>query len=86
MKECKEKCNRDCNSTGFASGYLECDISTTPTCNCIKGFIPKNAMALALVDVFNGCLRGSPLSCGDTDGFWLLRNVIVVRDKYNHRG
>ncbi|KAG7630917.1 PAN/Apple domain [Arabidopsis suecica] len=48
-----------------------CDTKTSPTCNCIKGFVPKNVTAWALGDTFEGCVRKSRLNC-HRDGFFLL--------------
>ncbi|CAA7014239.1 unnamed protein product [Microthlaspi erraticum] len=43
-----------------------CDTKTSPTCNCIGGFVPKNPMAWASGDTSSGCVRKSPLSCGSS--------------------
>ncbi|XP_076942087.1 receptor-like serine/threonine-protein kinase SD1-8 [Bidens hawaiensis] len=51
-----------------------CDASTSPVCNCMKGFRPKNKQAWDLRDGSDGCVRGSELDCG-SDGFLLLKNM-----------
>ncbi|KAJ4903553.1 putative (S1) [Raphanus sativus] len=49
--------------------YAYCDMHTSPTCNCIKGFVPKNEKAWELRDASSGCERSKRLSCGEGDGF-----------------
>ncbi|XP_047310320.1 receptor-like serine/threonine-protein kinase SD1-8 [Impatiens glandulifera] len=54
--------------------YGICDTSTSPVCNCPKGFRPKNYQAWNLRDGSDGCYRKDGLNCPD-DGFLLLNNM-----------
>ncbi|CAE5959568.1 unnamed protein product [Arabidopsis arenosa] len=53
----------DCDLHQICSRDSYCDMKTLPTCNCIKGFVPKNVTAWALGDTFERCVRKSRLSC-----------------------
>ncbi|XP_013591328.1 PREDICTED: receptor-like serine/threonine-protein kinase SD1-6 isoform X1 [Brassica oleracea var. oleracea] len=54
-------------------GYGYCDSNTSPVCNCIHGFKPRNKWDLR--DDFDGCVRKTRLSCDGTDGFVRLKNM-----------
>ncbi|KAL0717042.1 hypothetical protein Bca4012_066364 [Brassica carinata] len=58
-----------CDAYKVCGPYAYCDMNTTPRCNCIKGFVPKNASRWELRDMSGGCVRSSRLSCGEGDGF-----------------
>ncbi|KAF8075674.1 hypothetical protein N665_1072s0004 [Sinapis alba] len=58
-----------CDVYKMCGPYAYCDMHTTPMCNCIKGFVPKNAGRWDLRDTSGGCVRSSRLSCGEGDGF-----------------
>nr|BAA82743.1 glycoprotein [Brassica rapa] len=58
-----------CDLYKVCGPYAYCDMHTSPTCNCIKGFVPKNAGRWDLRDMSGGCVRSSKLSCGEGDGF-----------------
>ncbi|KAJ0249431.1 Uncharacterized protein HA466_0149250 [Hirschfeldia incana] len=61
-----------CDLYQVCGPYAYCDMHTTPMCNCIKGFVPKNAGRWDLRDMSGGCVRSSPLTCGEGDGFMVL--------------
>lgn len=58
-----------CDLYKVCGPYAYCDMHTSPTCNCIKGFVPKNAGRWDLRDMSGGCVRSLKLSCGEGDGF-----------------
>lgn len=66
----KDQCDdyRECGAYGI------CDTNTSPICQCLKGFEPKNHDAWYLRDGSDGCVRVSKLDCG-TDGFLTLKSV-----------
>ncbi|EOA32922.1 hypothetical protein CARUB_v10016249mg [Capsella rubella] len=53
----------ECDLYQICGPYSYCDMKTSPTCNCIKGFVPKNVTASALGDISHGCVRKSRLNC-----------------------
>ncbi|CAH2065617.1 unnamed protein product, partial [Thlaspi arvense] len=64
-----------CNSYKHCGNYSYCDSSTSPNCNCIKGFKPRNEQALDLRDDSDGCVRKTKLSCDGRDGFMRLKKI-----------
>ncbi|XP_010538687.1 PREDICTED: receptor-like serine/threonine-protein kinase SD1-8 isoform X2 [Tarenaya hassleriana] len=66
----KDQCDnfKECGSYGY------CDTNTSPVCNCIRGFEPRNPQAWALRDGSGGCVRKTRLSCGG-DKFLRLRKM-----------
>ncbi|KAL1204737.1 S-locus-specific glycoprotein [Cardamine amara subsp. amara] len=67
--------NGECDLYKICGSYSYCDMKTSPTCNCIRGFAPRNATAWALGDTFYECVRQSRLSCRRDGG--ALRIVTV---------
>nr|AGN12871.1 putative receptor kinase 3 [Leavenworthia alabamica] len=55
--------------------YSYCDSNTSPVCNCIKGFTPRNPQAWGLRDGSDGCVRKTQLSCEGGDGFVQLKKM-----------
>ncbi|TVU20070.1 hypothetical protein EJB05_36258 [Eragrostis curvula] len=50
-----------------------CDTNTVPVCSCLRGFTPRSPASWALRDGRDGCVRATPLGCGNgTDGFVVL--------------
>ncbi|KAJ0256132.1 Receptor-like serine/threonine-protein kinase SD1-6 [Hirschfeldia incana] len=62
-----------CNNYKQCGSYGYCDSNTSPVCNCIQGFKPRNKWDLR--DDFDGCVRKTRLSCDGTDGFVRLKNM-----------
>ena len=62
-----------CNNYKQCGSYGYCDSNTSPVCNCIHGFKPRNKWDLR--DDFDGCVRKTRLSCDGTDGFVRLKNM-----------
>nr|ABP02072.1 S-locus receptor kinase SRK7 [Capsella grandiflora] len=54
--------------------YAYCDMSTSPMCNCIEGFAPRNSQEWASGIVRGRCQRKTQLSCGG-DRFIQLKKV-----------
>nr|AJP61130.1 SRKp [Arabidopsis halleri]CCI61482.1 SRK [Arabidopsis halleri] len=51
--------------------YGICDTNSSPECNCIKGFQPRNLQEWSLRDGSKGCVRKTRLSCSEDAFFWL---------------
>ncbi|KAL9818314.1 putative receptor-like serine/threonine-protein kinase SD1-8 RLK-Pelle-DLSV family [Arabidopsis thaliana] len=67
----KDQCDeyKECGVYGY------CDSNTSPVCNCIKGFKPRNPQVWGLRDGSDGCVRKTLLSCGGGDGFVRLKKM-----------
>nr|QUS47409.1 S receptor kinase [Raphanus sativus] len=63
-----------CDTLYFCGSYSYCDLNTSPICNCIRGFVPKNQERWDLRDGSQGCIRTTRLSCSG-DGFFQLNNM-----------
>ncbi|CAN6814137.1 hypothetical protein Bca4012_005619 [Brassica carinata] len=63
-----------CDSLYLCGSYSYCDLTTSPSCNCIRGFVPKNSQRWNLKDGSQGCVRRTRLS-GSGDGFLRLNNM-----------
>ncbi|KAL8046476.1 hypothetical protein ABFX02_08G179700 [Erythranthe guttata] len=46
-----------------------CNIAHSPVCGCLKKFKPKDSQGWYRGDWSNGCVRSTPLSCPEGDGF-----------------
>ncbi|XP_057428730.1 receptor-like serine/threonine-protein kinase SD1-8 isoform X2 [Lotus japonicus] len=66
----KDQCdvNRNCGPYGI------CDVNSSPICNCVSGFRPKNEQAWKLRDGSEGCLRNTNLNCS-SDKFLHMQEV-----------
>ncbi|KAJ6842388.1 receptor-like serine/threonine-protein kinase SD1-8 [Iris pallida] len=59
-----------CGPYGHCGANGICDITTTPFCKCLHGFLPKNPNKWASTDWTDGCIRNTELDCRNgTDGF-----------------
>ncbi|KAL6620484.1 hypothetical protein ACP70R_035623 [Stipagrostis hirtigluma subsp. patula] len=55
-----------------------CDTNRLPVCACLRGFTPRSPASWALRDGRDGCVRETPLDCGNgTDGFAVVRHAKV---------
>nr|AJP61141.1 SRKp [Arabidopsis halleri] len=63
-----------CDLYGICGPYAYCDMSTSPACNCIKGFQPLSQQEWASGDVTGRCRRKTQLTCGE-DRFFKLMNM-----------
>ncbi|PON53007.1 S-receptor-like serine/threonine-protein kinase [Parasponia andersonii] len=57
-----------CDSYGLCGAYGNCIISSSPICQCLKGFKPKSQLQWSSMDWSQGCQRNNPLNC-PKDGF-----------------
>nr|AGN12878.1 putative receptor kinase 3 [Sisymbrium irio] len=67
----KDQCDeyKECGTYGY------CDSNTSPVCNCIRGFEPRNPQVWGLRDGSDGCVRKTELSCEGGDGFVRLKKM-----------
>ncbi|KAJ4872826.1 Receptor-like serine/threonine-protein kinase SD1-8 [Raphanus sativus] len=63
-----------CDIVEICGPYAYCYRSPYPTCNCIKGFVPKNQGNWKFGDGSDGCVRSMRLNCSG-DGFLRLNNM-----------
>ncbi|GJY68048.1 G-type lectin S-receptor-like serine/threonine-protein kinase [Tanacetum coccineum] len=59
----------NCVRYGLCGVYGSCDIEQSPSCDCLKGFKPKNPNQWMISDWTDGCHRKIPLDCAVGDGF-----------------
>nr|GMC47518.1 G-type lectin S-receptor-like serine/threonine-protein kinase At4g27290 [Ipomoea batatas] len=65
----------NCDRYGMCGAFGKCNINSSPPCDCLKGFIPKYPQDWEATDWSNGCVRRTPLDCGDADRFFIYRGV-----------
>ncbi|XP_057959278.1 G-type lectin S-receptor-like serine/threonine-protein kinase At4g27290 [Malania oleifera] len=58
-----------CDRYGLCGAYGICIINESPVCMCLKGFRPNSEEQWNLMDWSSGCVRNTPLNCGNEDGF-----------------
>ncbi|GLJ32900.1 hypothetical protein SUGI_0662690 [Cryptomeria japonica] len=62
-----------CAIYGICGGYGTCNFNNLQFCSCLEGFVPNDNRAWKSKEWSSGCVRQSPLNCGDingsTDGF-----------------
>nr|BAA92836.1 S18 S-locus receptor kinase [Brassica oleracea] len=63
-----------CDPYRICGPYAYCDENTSPVCNCIQGFDPKNQQQWDLRSHASGCIRRTWLSCRG-DGFTRMKNM-----------
>ncbi|CAF2188787.1 putative serine/threonine-protein kinase receptor [Brassica napus] len=66
--------NPQCDMYRMCGPYSYCDVNTSPSCNCIQGFDPRNLQQWALRISLRGCKRRTLLSCNG-DGFTRMKNM-----------
>nr|BAF91378.1 S receptor kinase [Brassica rapa] len=66
--------NHQCDMYRMCGTYSYCDVNTSPSCNCIPGFNPKNRQQWDLRIPISGCKRRTRLSCNG-DGFTRMKNM-----------
>ncbi|KAJ6842450.1 receptor-like serine/threonine-protein kinase SD1-8 [Iris pallida] len=65
-----------CATYGQCGANGICDVRSTPICQCLHGFVPKNLDKWASTDWRNGCIRKTELDCRNrTDGFVPISGV-----------
>ena len=64
-----------CDNYGQCGPNGICRMEGSPTCDCLKGFIPKKQSEWDVLVRSSGCVRSTPLNCHNGDGFVKLKNV-----------
>ncbi|KAM7484813.1 hypothetical protein LguiA_000822 [Lonicera macranthoides] len=59
----------NCDSYGLCNAYGSCNIANSPVCGCLNKFEPKYPKDWDRADWSNGCVRKTPLSCHNGEGF-----------------
>lgn len=58
----------NCDNYALCGAYGSCNISNSPECSCLKGFVPKFPHEWDSKRFSKGCIRKTPLNCS-ADGF-----------------
>eukprot|EP00258_Populus_trichocarpa_P017240 XP_006377796.2 G-type lectin S-receptor-like serine/threonine-protein kinase At4g27290 [Populus trichocarpa] len=58
-----------CENYAFCGPNTRCEMSRSPICACLDGFIPKSLADWNFSDWSDGCIRRTPLECSDKVGF-----------------
>ncbi|THU64327.1 hypothetical protein C4D60_Mb01t25280 [Musa balbisiana] len=58
-----------CDVEGRCGPFGSCNNFTSSPCHCLQGFNPRSPNEWALRDHTGGCVRRTPLRCGERDGF-----------------
>ncbi|KAF9672898.1 hypothetical protein SADUNF_Sadunf11G0092300 [Salix dunnii] len=58
-----------CENYAFCGPNTRCEMSRSPTCACLDGFVPKSLADWNFSDWRGGCIRRNPLQCSDKVGF-----------------
>ncbi|KAM5586615.1 hypothetical protein ABKV19_005509 [Rosa sericea] len=58
-----------CDNYAFCGANARCNVSNTPECACLKGFVPKSPKDWNSTNWSEGCVRKTPLACSSADGF-----------------
>jgi hypothetical protein len=72
----------DCDVYGKCGAFASCNPQNSPICSCLEGFEPKNIEEWNGRNWTSGCVRRTPLQCGEEgnkDGFLIL-NMMKVPD------
>ncbi|URD72600.1 serine threonine-protein kinase [Musa troglodytarum] len=64
-----------CDVDGRCGPFGSCNNFTSPPCHCLQGFNSRSPNEWALGDYTGGCVRRTPLRCGERDGFLELPNT-----------
>ncbi|KAF6144803.1 hypothetical protein GIB67_038902 [Kingdonia uniflora] len=71
--------NDQCDNYGLCGGYGTCNINNAPVCGYLHGFTPKSLQDYDQLNWLGECIRGTPLSCNNRDGFWKF-NALKLPD------
>ncbi|CAL2253387.1 unnamed protein product [Prunus armeniaca] len=58
-----------CQNYALCGTYTSCNMNVSPSCACLKGFVPKSPQDWNLGYWSDGCVRKIPLACSYGDGF-----------------
>ncbi|KAM0062531.1 putative protein kinase RLK-Pelle-DLSV family [Helianthus debilis subsp. tardiflorus] len=73
----------NCDRFSLCGPYGICSINKHPPCSCMQGFEPRNPEEWEVSDWVSGCMRKSPLNCGNgnangnEDGFLKIVGVKI---------
>ncbi|KAF5472667.1 hypothetical protein F2P56_009362 [Juglans regia] len=59
----------ECDMYGHCGPYGICNINKSPVCQCPTGFTPKVPKDWNVMDWAGGCIKKTPLNCGENEGF-----------------
>ncbi|KAK3199370.1 hypothetical protein Dsin_022785 [Dipteronia sinensis] len=71
-----------CDNYALCGSNAGCNISNTPQCECLTGFVPKSLGEWNQLDWSGGCVRRMPLNCKNGDGF-LKYEAVKLPDTLN---
>ncbi|XP_031106446.1 G-type lectin S-receptor-like serine/threonine-protein kinase At4g27290 isoform X2 [Ipomoea triloba] len=71
-----------CDTYKLCGAYGICNIQSSPMCGCLDKFVPKNQEDWLQADWSSGCVRRTPLSCNEGEGF-LKYSAIKLPDTQN---
>ncbi|KAK2639316.1 hypothetical protein Ddye_027111 [Dipteronia dyeriana] len=71
-----------CDNYALCGSNAGCNISNTPQCKCLTGFVPKSRGEWNQLDWSGGCVRHMPLHCENGDGF-LKYEAVKLPDTSN---
>ncbi|XP_057461029.1 G-type lectin S-receptor-like serine/threonine-protein kinase At4g27290 isoform X1 [Actinidia eriantha] len=72
-----------CDRYALCGPYGSCNIDNSPACGCLKGFEPKAPGEWNVADWSDGCVRRTPLECGNGDGFLKYTGVKLPDTQYS---
>ncbi|XP_028801010.1 G-type lectin S-receptor-like serine/threonine-protein kinase SD1-13 isoform X2 [Neltuma alba] len=64
----EQKVQENCDTYNYCGTYGICDSSKSPTCNCLKGFEPRNIDEWNNQNWTSGCVRRASLQCASDGG------------------
>nr|GMD80803.1 G-type lectin S-receptor-like serine/threonine-protein kinase At4g27290 [Ipomoea batatas] len=76
----------DCDEYGYCGAYGSCNYDNYPFCRCLDKFLPRDLAAWDRADFSGGCVRRTPLSCGNgssSDGFVKYSGIKLPDTKFS---
>ncbi|CAH9107977.1 unnamed protein product [Cuscuta epithymum] len=64
-----------CDTYKLCGAYGQCNIQSSPLCECLDRFVPKNPTAWLAADWSSGCVRKTHLTCNAGEGFMKYSNI-----------
>ncbi|XP_058073066.1 receptor-like serine/threonine-protein kinase SD1-7 [Magnolia sinica] len=64
-----------CDFYAYCGPNGACDDHSSSSCNCLNGFEPRSPREWESKVWSAGCMRRTPLRCGDGDGFMLMKKM-----------
>uniref|UniRef100_A0A7N0SXT6 Receptor-like serine/threonine-protein kinase n=2 Tax=Kalanchoe fedtschenkoi TaxID=63787 RepID=A0A7N0SXT6_KALFE len=78
----------NCDSYNWCGNNAKCNINNSPSCTCLKGYVPKSQKDWDIADWSSGCVLRTSLSClNNGDGFVKHSDVKVpdTRNTWSNR-